>query len=120
MPSPVPAGFSGKIRGDGNAALSFAEFLYSTGVYSPMPHFSRCRRFSGFLAGSFAWIILLPTGDASASSLLAVDQRKIVSRADLSFNEPAKRSEEGLPVGTGRMGSLVWTSPSALKLQINR
>ena len=54
------------------------------------------------------------------STMLNVDFRKLVSRADLSYNEPASRSEEGLPTGNGRMGSLVWTSPSALKFQINR
>lgn len=30
------------------------------------------------------------------------------------------RSEAGMPIGNGRMGSLVWTWPTALKLQINR
>ncbi|PYX91107.1 MAG: glycoside hydrolase [Acidobacteria bacterium] len=54
------------------------------------------------------------------STMLNVDFRKLVSHADLSYNEPASRSEEGLPTGNGRMGSLVWTSPSALKFQINR
>lgn len=54
------------------------------------------------------------------SKLLTVDYRKLVSRADLSYDKPASRSEEGMPVGNGRMGSLVWTSPSALKFQINR
>jgi hypothetical protein len=49
-----------------------------------------------------------------------VDFRKLVSRADLSYDQPASRSEEGLPIGNGRMGSLVWTSSSALKFQINR
>jgi hypothetical protein len=43
-----------------------------------------------------------------------------VSRADLDYNEPARRSEEGMPVGNGRMGSLVWTTPAQLKFQINR
>jgi hypothetical protein len=43
-----------------------------------------------------------------------------VARADLHYTTPATRSEEGMPVGNGRMGSLVWTSPSALKFQINR
>src|SRR6185436_9544388 len=33
---------------------------------------------------------------------------------------PAARSEEGIPVGNGRMGSLVWTVPDAMKFQINR
>jgi hypothetical protein len=54
------------------------------------------------------------------ASLIEVDYRNLVSRADLDYNEPVRRSEEGMPVGNGRMGSLVWTSPSALKFQINR
>ena len=49
-----------------------------------------------------------------------VDYRSLVSRADLDCNEPVSRSEEGMPVGNGRMGSLVWTTPTALKFQINR
>lgn len=49
-----------------------------------------------------------------------VDHAKLVSRADLGYDRPASRSEEGMPVGNGRMGSLVWTTPSTLKLQINR
>jgi hypothetical protein len=54
------------------------------------------------------------------SSILSVNYRNLVSRADLTYDKPVARSEEGLPVGNGRMGSLVWTSPSALKFQINR
>ncbi|HEY8993038.1 MAG TPA: glycoside hydrolase N-terminal domain-containing protein, partial [Lacunisphaera sp.] len=44
----------------------------------------------------------------------------VVARADLDYATPATRSEEGMPVGNGRMGSLVWTAPTALKFQINR
>ncbi|MFA6134124.1 MAG: hypothetical protein WC869_08940 [Phycisphaerae bacterium] len=54
------------------------------------------------------------------SSLLSVDMRKLVSRGDLHFAAPASMPEHGLPIGNGRMGSMLWTSPSALKLQINR
>ena len=46
--------------------------------------------------------------------------RAVVSRADLIYNSPVARSEEGIPIGNGRMGTLVWTTPSALKFQINR
>jgi hypothetical protein len=60
-----------------------------------------------------------PSGAAGADPL-AIDLPKLVARADLSYDTPATRSEEGMPVGNGRMGSLVWTTPSALKLQINR
>src|ERR687886_316932 len=50
-----------------------------------------------------------------------VDNRAaVISRADLIYTEPARRSEEGMPVGNGRMGSLVWTTPDAIRLQVNR
>jgi hypothetical protein len=61
-----------------------------------------------------------------AMALLAVpasaapDPRASISRADLLYASPATRSEEGMPVGNGRMGSLVWTTPSALRFQVNR
>ena len=50
----------------------------------------------------------------------AIDLSKVISAADLDYQKPASRSEEGMPVGNGRMGSLVWTSPTSLKFQINR
>ncbi|MGO9257519.1 MAG: glycosyl hydrolase family 95 catalytic domain-containing protein [Bryobacteraceae bacterium] len=53
-------------------------------------------------------------------AMLELDFRKLVSRADLVYDRPAARSEEGLPVGNGRMGSLVWTTPTELRFQINR
>jgi len=57
---------------------------------------------------------------AGKSGILDVDYRRLISRADLTYDKPVTRSEEGLPVGNGRLGSLVWTSPSALKFQVNR
>jgi hypothetical protein len=54
------------------------------------------------------------------STVLDVDLQSLVSNADLVYNEPATRSEEGMPVGNGTMGSLVWTTPDALHFQINR
>src|ERR1051325_11371286 len=60
------------------------------------------------------------TATHAADSLLDVNYRALIARGDLHYTEPASRPEEGMPVGTGRMGSLVWTSPSALKFQINR
>jgi len=56
----------------------------------------------------------------TADSLMDVNYSSLVSRADLDYNEPVSRSEEGMPVGNGRMGSLVWTTPTALRFQINR
>lgn len=65
---------------------------------------------------AFPWLDSARAG----ANLINVDYRRLVSRADLDYNEPVSRSEEGMPVGNGRMGSLVWTTPSALKFQINR
>ncbi|MFH0991098.1 MAG: DUF5703 domain-containing protein [bacterium] len=59
---------------------------------------------------------------ASAQDKVPIDvnYRTLVSRAGLAYTSPASRSEEGMPIGNGRMGSLVWTTPSAIKFQINR
>jgi Domain of unknown function (DUF5703) len=60
------------------------------------------------------------TVSSGNSAMLDVDFRNLVSRGDLIYDRPAARSEEGLPVGNGRMGSLVWTTPGEMRLQINR
>lgn len=59
-------------------------------------------------------------GSEGAGGIVDVDLAALVSRADLVYDRPVARSEEGMPLGNGRMGSLVWTVPSALRLQINR
>ncbi|MEI6674980.1 MAG: hypothetical protein WCO57_07370 [Verrucomicrobiota bacterium] len=43
-----------------------------------------------------------------------------VASGDLHMAGPARRPEHGLPLGNGRMGSMVWTTPGAIHLQINR
>src|SRR5215813_1618395 len=48
------------------------------------------------------------------------DLRKLISDADLVYTKPVPRSEEGLPIGNGRMGTLVWTTPQSIRMQINR
>jgi hypothetical protein len=58
--------------------------------------------------------------DARAQSYVHIDRQRQIARADLDYSTPVTRSEEGMPLGNGRMGSLVWTTPAALKLQINR
>ncbi|MEK7407638.1 MAG: DUF5703 domain-containing protein [Acidobacteriota bacterium] len=57
---------------------------------------------------------------AAPGTLVEIDHRKLVSRADLVYEKPAERSEEGIPIGNGRMGTLVWTTPASLRMQINR
>jgi hypothetical protein len=42
-----------------------------------------------------------------AAPLPGPDLRALISRADLRYDAPAARSEEGMPLGNGRMGSLV-------------
>jgi len=51
---------------------------------------------------------------------LNVDYQKLASKADLHYSQPVTRSEAGQPVGNGIMGSLIWTIPSQVKLQVNR
>ena len=56
----------------------------------------------------------------NSSTMVQVNYEQLVSRADLIYDQPVTRSEAGLPIGNGRMGTLVWTTPSALRMQINR
>ena len=74
---------------------------------------------SALLLPFFALFTAAATGRA-ADCLLAVNQRSLVSHADLNRQTPVARSEGGMPVGNGRMGSLVWTTPKELEFQINR
>ncbi len=65
--------------------------------------------------------LLAPPAAAQApSTVLSVDLEKLVSRGDITLDRPAPRREAGLPVGNGRMGSLVWTTPAAMHFQFNR
>ncbi len=48
------------------------------------------------------------------------DPHAIVSRSDLVYDMPAESPDAGQPIGNGRMGTMVWTSPNAIHLQINR
>src|SRR5215469_13282957 len=84
----------------------------------PQPNDSPSRR--EFLTAGLA-ATLLPVGDAAPNDpLMRVDYQKLVSRADLTYDKPVPRSEEGIPIGNGRMGTLVWTTPTQLRFQINR
>ena len=40
--------------------------------------------------------------------------------ASLIYETPPERAVEGLPIGNGTMGTLVWTTPEAVHLQLNR
>ena len=49
-----------------------------------------------------------------------IDYESYVSRADLYYDKPVENSWDGLPIGNGRMGTIVWTGPRTLNFQINR
>ncbi|SMC37946.1 glycosyl hydrolase family 95 catalytic domain-containing protein [Pedobacter africanus] len=61
-----------------------------------------------------------PAISSNPSSMIRVDYKKLVSRADLDYSEPVSRSEAGMPIGNGTMGTLLWTGPSQLHMQLNR
>jgi hypothetical protein len=43
-----------------------------------------------------------------------------LENSDLVYEQPVKSPDAGHPIGNGRMGTMVWTSPDAIHLQINR
>lgn len=71
------------------------------------------------LCGTFLSVCAQPSG-SQTSSMLNVNYNKLASRADLHYDTLVERSEAGMPVGNGRMGSLVWTTPDMLRFQLNR
>lgn len=46
--------------------------------------------------------------------------REIISKSDLHYYGPTERRESGLPLGNGRMGSLLWSTNNSIRFQINR
>jgi hypothetical protein len=48
------------------------------------------------------------------------DNRNLVSSADLVYRVPVANAYDGQPIGNGRMGTLVWTTPGTVHFQINR
>ena len=76
--------------------------------------------FRGILFCLFAMVGLCSWGQTNNEGALKVDYERLVSKADLNYETPVTRSEEGIPIGNGRMGTLVWTTPNAIHYQINR
>src|SRR5690348_10283908 len=71
-----------------------------------------------FLAAGLTGAVL--RADAAVPNVEQIDLRALIGRADLHYDKPVARSEEGMPIGNGRMGALVWTTPTQLRFQINR
>lgn len=67
-----------------------------------------------------ASLFLAPLGVSVRGDDLKKPDRLMVSRSDLIYEKPAARPVEGQPIGNGRMGTMVWTTPDAIHLQINR
>ena len=63
---------------------------------------------------------LVAAAAAAQETVADGDSRALVSQGDLIYDKPAERSEAGIPIGNGRMGTLVWTTPTTLQFQINR
>ena len=68
----------------------------------------------------FLAVLVDETRATPAFDLLKVNDRALVSAADLIYLSPAAKPPEGQPIGNGRMGTAVWTTPSTLNFQINR
>ncbi len=49
-----------------------------------------------------------------------VDYRALIGRADLLYEQPVEHPVQGQPIGNGRTGTMVWTTPGAIHFQINR
>ncbi|MCX5653187.1 MAG: hypothetical protein NTY65_00830 [Planctomycetota bacterium] len=57
-------------------------------------------------------------GSPVGSSMIAMDYARYLAPIDLHFTKPTKPIE-GIPLGNGKMGTLVWIDGSASKLEFN-
>jgi hypothetical protein len=58
--------------------------------------------------------------ESARGAVFGLKRRALLAPADLVYSKPAPRSEESIPVGNGRMGTLVWITPASLRMQIDR
>ncbi|MFM9069330.1 MAG: hypothetical protein ACKOUR_18650, partial [Planctomycetota bacterium] len=74
------------------------------------------------LKGYVSFLIFMIVGICSADEpgQERVNQRTGVARSDLVYDKPAASPDAGQPIGNGRMGTMVWTSPNAIHMQIHR
>ena len=49
-----------------------------------------------------------------------MNRRELIEKANLHYTGAVHRCEEGIPIGNGRMGTILWTSPASVKMQVNR
>jgi hypothetical protein len=57
---------------------------------------------------------------AGSGAVQTTDGHELVSQSDLVYSAPATVPVAGHPIGNGRMGTMVWTTPGAIHFQINR
>ena len=101
-------------------AFNYTRHHWPHAVYRPMKLRIGARPSNWLMAMLvIAWFWSQSVSPAQAATLSA-DYPALVARADLSINQPVTRSEEGLPIGNGRMGTLLWTEGDKLRMQINR
>jgi hypothetical protein len=63
---------------------------------------------------------LLLTLLAAAHAADPVTTQARWENSELIYEQPAMSPDAGQPIGNGRMGTMLWTSPDAIHLQINR
>ena len=56
----------------------------------------------------------------SMKTSLRTDYESILSASDLQCHGMTDRREAGLPLGNGKVGSLLWVTPTSIRFQINR
>ena len=72
------------------------------------------------LLSSFLVLMVFGICSADEPDPETVTPRTTVARSDLVYDRPAATPDEGQPIGNGRMGTMVWTSPNAIHMQIHR
>ena len=67
------------------------------------------------LLGFNASILFAQGNTPKFVTIPTIDYKSLISKADLNYTQPVKRTEAGQPIGNGRMGSLIWTNQQACR-----
>lgn len=51
---------------------------------------------------------------------VSVDYATYLSQHDVVYNSPPRLGEQGMPIGDGDLGAMVWCPPGEIRLQINK
>jgi alpha-L-fucosidase 2 len=58
--------------------------------------------------------------NSTFEDIFDIEYPEYFSQHDIVYKRPSYKGYEGFPIGNGDLGGLIWTTPTGIKLQINK